>query len=761
MTKVNLGNTGWSVWPDALLRTTGFPADGLDAFTAPATAAAADDLLTGHGNADAFDKALADAITTGARKICQIAADPLFREAVTWQNPGVLIALDGLLAGGPDAPRNVRRRDRERAVVRYWQRYCAKNETIGFFGPICWIDIRSGTERALDVHTGPGLLRERRVFFEGWAMSAYADHLAEDPQIRRWWPPALLPHLTLDDRQILRPMQPPLPLSPPEAALLAHCDGRTPAIQAVAHLPRPEDGYLLLERLVERDLITWDAALPIGRDAEQALRARIETIGETDLQQHALTGLNRLCTARDTITATAGDPTALKDALAALDAEFTAITGAPPRRRDGQMYAGRTLCYEDTTRDLDVTVGATLLDDLAPPLAIILTTARWLTHAISSACRDVLRDLYTELREDAGTPVRLADLWYLAQGLLFTGSDNPFRTVADDFARRWAELTDVPSGSESGTRVQLSAADLAESVARLFPAEKPGWSSARIHSPDLQICAPDIDAVNRGDYQAVLGELHPAWPSFDSALFSPFHPDPDRLRADLDLDLGPSRLRILYPEDYPRTTTRTGHGLVRPRDRQLGIDRARGADPDRLLPATAVTVSDENGTLTATAPDGHRWPLIEMFAEMLSTQLLDAFKLTMPAPHIPRVTIDRLIITRETWRTTVAETGLADITNERERYLATRAWRHRLNLPDQIFVKIGTEVKPCYSDLTSPHHVGVLCTMLRTAGPDASVTISEALPTPDQAWVPDQHGNRYFSELRLQITDPTPAGGER
>ncbi|WP_345006495.1 lantibiotic dehydratase, partial [Streptosporangium album] len=366
MTKVNLGNTGWSVWPDALLRTTGFPADGLDAFTAPATAAAADDLLTGHGNADAFDKALADAITTGARKICQIAADPLFREAVTWQNPGVLIALDGLLAGGPDAPRNVRRRDRERAVVRYWQRYCAKNETIGFFGPICWIDIRSGTERALDVHTGPGLLRERRVFFEGWAMSAYADHLAEDPQIRRWWPPALLPHLTLDDRQILRPMQPPLPLSPPEAALLAHCDGRTPAIQAVAHLPRPEDGYLLLERLVERDLITWDAALPIGRDAEQALRARIETIGETDLQQHALTGLNRLCTARDTITATAGDPTALKDALAALDAEFTAITGAPPRRRDGQMYAGRTLCYEDTTRDLDVTVGATLLDDLAP-----------------------------------------------------------------------------------------------------------------------------------------------------------------------------------------------------------------------------------------------------------------------------------------------------------------------------------------------------------------------------------------------------------
>ncbi|WP_174550657.1 lantibiotic dehydratase, partial [Microtetraspora malaysiensis] len=210
MTKLELGNTGWAVWPDALLRTTGFPAAGLDAFTAPAAAAAADDLLAGHGDAEVFDKVFAEAIAAGAAKICEIAADPLFREAVTWQNPGVLIALDGLVAGGPDAPRNVRRRDRERAVTRYWQRYCAKNETIGFFGPVCWITV-ADSGQALDVRPGAGLLRQRGVMFESWALSAYADHLAADPRVRRCWPPALLPHLTLHERSILRPMQPPLP----------------------------------------------------------------------------------------------------------------------------------------------------------------------------------------------------------------------------------------------------------------------------------------------------------------------------------------------------------------------------------------------------------------------------------------------------------------------------------------------------------------------------------------------------------------------
>ncbi|MFC6576109.1 lantibiotic dehydratase [Planomonospora parontospora] len=209
MAKVGLGGTGWSVWSDALLRTTGFPAGGLEVFAAPEAAGAADELLAGRGAVEVFDEALAGAVAAGAERIWRIAADPLFREAVTWQNPGVLVALDGIVAGGPRAVRNVRRRDRERAVVRYWQRYCAKNETIGFFGPVCWVGVGAapGAEvgagagpdagRAVQVRVGPGLLRERRVFLEGWALAAYADHLAADPRVRCWWPPMLLPQLSV------------------------------------------------------------------------------------------------------------------------------------------------------------------------------------------------------------------------------------------------------------------------------------------------------------------------------------------------------------------------------------------------------------------------------------------------------------------------------------------------------------------------------------------------------------------------------------
>ncbi|GAB3938205.1 hypothetical protein GCM10027614_17820 [Micromonospora vulcania] len=83
-----LGDTGWSVWRDAILRSTGFPADGLTMLSAPHAAAAADELLATGTGAELFDKEFAEAMATSGRRLTELAADPLLREAVTWQNRG-------------------------------------------------------------------------------------------------------------------------------------------------------------------------------------------------------------------------------------------------------------------------------------------------------------------------------------------------------------------------------------------------------------------------------------------------------------------------------------------------------------------------------------------------------------------------------------------------------------------------------------------------------------------------------------------------
>jgi hypothetical protein len=71
-----------------------------------------------------------------------------------------------------------------------------------------------------------------------------------------------------------------------------------------------------------------------------------------------------------------------------------------------------------------------------------------------------------------------------------------------------------------------------------------------------------------------------------------------------------------------------------------------------------------------------------------------------------------------------------------------------------VFIRVSTEIKPCYIDFTSPVYARVLCNMLRSAGGDAGVTISEMLPTPDQAWLTGPDGKRHTSELRIDLVDP-------
>lgn len=54
----------------------------------------------------------------------------------------------------------------------YWQRYCSKNDTIGYFGPLAWGSFSEDGD-AISLRTGD-LEHERVVHFETWAIEAIA-----------------------------------------------------------------------------------------------------------------------------------------------------------------------------------------------------------------------------------------------------------------------------------------------------------------------------------------------------------------------------------------------------------------------------------------------------------------------------------------------------------------------------------------------------------------------------------------------------------
>ena len=133
----------WALWRDFAVRSAGFPVSGLEVF--------------GPGDERA--------------RLQVVARDRVFREAVTWQSREALAsAIDKLADGVTESPARMRRR--EDVVASYWQRYCAKNDTIGFFGPLAWG--RFAEEGAAVDLRAAGLVRECVVHLEVWAVEALA-----------------------------------------------------------------------------------------------------------------------------------------------------------------------------------------------------------------------------------------------------------------------------------------------------------------------------------------------------------------------------------------------------------------------------------------------------------------------------------------------------------------------------------------------------------------------------------------------------------
>jgi hypothetical protein len=766
---VNLPGTDWGIWRDALLRSAGFPIGGLDRLSAPQLAALADRYLDGEVPEAELESGFDAASAAFSAAIYDVAASERFRMAVMWQNPEVLSSINGVLREGPQAVRNARQRRREDVIAKYWQRYCAKNDTAGFFGPMCWTELTSGDE--VSGQPGPGLIRRTAVYFEWWALTGLAERLAEDPQAQRHLPVNLRPQLSVRDRTLASADGPARPLTPAVAALLAQCDGRVTLAELAERLTASgvyrtaADVFAEVRELTLREVLWVGLDLPMDLSAERALTEFADGIPDEEIRARAQGMLSRMTALRDA-AAVAATPDELASALSALDTAFEEITGRPPRHRAGQTYAGRTLCHIETSRDLDLTFGPGLLEKLRP-LEPLLLSARWLTGAMARVYERILAELHTELVADQGTPeVPLRDLWFLAQGAVF-GKERPAAQVVTEFLSRWQRVLRLDEVADGTAEVQFSTSTLLSRVHESFGDEAaPGWWRGRMHSPDLHICAPDWDSVRRGEYHLVLGEIHIGAAALNTDFFRLGHPDPQRLADALIADLPGSRVELLLPDEWPRNCARNADWIKGPDDVQLGFAAAAGADPARLLPVTGLTVAATDTGLVVSADDGRSWPILEIFAELLNIQTFDTWKLAGNQRHTPRVVVDGLVLTRQTWRTTAGETGLATASGERERYLAARRWRRELGLPERIFVLSSTETKPMYIDLTSPLYVRQLCTMMRgareKAGDNAGLTVTEMLPGEPEAWLTDAQGQRYVSELRLHIRDgepPAHAGG--
>ncbi|WP_019870459.1 lantibiotic dehydratase [Salinispora oceanensis] len=764
---VELPVGGWRLWSQFALRGPGFPAAGVLALAPAGLAEHADKFDAGivPSGAEwaAFERDFDEAMVATAQELQRIAALPMFRAALAWQNRQLLDSgITPFLAWTPSAAgRTSMPRQREELVAHYWQRFCVKNDTIGFFGPVGWGRWDLSTS-GIVVEPGTGLVDAARVYFSSWAIDHVARAIEADSAVRPWVPPRRLSFVRRVGHTVAMPGRPPQQILRFHGDVLDLCDGVRTAAEIAELLTVPVSAIEeALTELLRRRWIVRRLEVPTSAYPERWLRSAVERVTDDPVRARALAKLAVVERARDRVHAAGMDADALAGALADLETDFATVTEQAAARAKGARVAPcRSLLYGDARRSATATIGTAIRDELTP-LGLFLTAARWMTNRFADRVGARIRAAYERLRDEHGS-VDLGALWFACLPVPHPESAADVAAVQAELRARWAELVDAPAGTR---RVQLRSADIAGRVYELFAEPGNGWNIARYVSPDLLVCAEDPEAVDRGEFELVLGELHVAMNTVGASLFVMQHPDVDSLLAETSRDFpGPRLMPMLPKEQPPRWSARSRPALVRPEDYVVAlVDHTGDPSRPRNLLAADIRVEEHAGRLVLVLPDGAEFDVLDVFGNALTNRVMDRFTLRGDSPHAPRITIDRTVVARESWRVPAADVRFAHDKSEARRFVYARGWRAELGLPRFVFVVMPTEPRPFYVDFDSPVYVNILAKAIRRLGrkdPEARFTVTEMLPTPEQAWLTDDAGDRYTAELRFVAVDQTVAAPE-
>jgi hypothetical protein len=678
---------GWSLWSVALLRATGFPF------------------------------ALLESALESEEAACAAATHPGLREAIAWQNRNALIyGIDRLKPGG-----TMKKAERKalRQFLRYLQRYAAKNDTIGFFGPLGWV-------RLLDSGGGgsfqpaDSLVDARLVSFEPWAaraiLASCADAVAKTPL-------RLGAHLRIEGHSITGPER-IFSVDAENARLLAAVDGRTTKEALIAGGASPE----ALERLVALGIVQTAPTVSVAADP-----------GARYADSPALSRFNSYLRSLEQAAGNAED---VCESLSALDRDFETTTGTAPTRHPGRTYGGRTLVYHDCRRGGALTLDSETLGPLRDLLAFLGTVARGYTYRIAGELASDMRRIF---REAGRSRLTLPQFWRLTDPLFLAEQPEAVRRIAQRLGTDWSETF--------GDEAEI---DLARAKALLLPrwrAPSPGWPGARHHSPDIMWAARDSDALLSGRALPIVAEFHPGVSTFTTLSVLGLCPVRDELEGLWREDF-PEPLVSPIPHEAFARSTQDARLAVSHFHIDTGQGYESGIEGAQVLRAADLDIIDEAGRLWAETTDKrHRFDVMAIFERRIKLRAAVAFPLGPPGPG-PRRLIGGVVVRRASWVATPPAMP-------RDRFragvrTAFRDWLGNLGAPDRVFVAVEGEVKPVFVDASSDLSLDMLLSMLD----GGSIQMSEMLPASDGLWLSDGCGARYTSEIRLTMTDPAPYDGD-
>jgi hypothetical protein len=652
--------------------------------------------------------------------------------------------------------RNARARERERHLVLYLQRVCAKNDTFSAFGPSTWGSVTS--DKPLAVPSSVSAISRRDTFLERWTAHALAAAVNADPSTRAELAPRLHPNGRIEGETFfLTDSGMRIPLSPDLIHIISLCNGSSPAhLLGVANEA--------LEDLAQQEILRWEMEVP-------ALEAHAFSVLISDVRQWRDNAVRaRWLKSIEDIAilpldfARAGETPARIEIMEEARQRLQGLGGA----RDSTqrfLYAASNPIAEECFRESAFEIPEAMTDDLARDAAPWIDLWRDTYAFVASRVAAGLRTLFqTAPIQDGAVPLpgflkhcEMQRMPLTSHGIVAL-AHIAFQEVKAAFRNEVNERT-------THAELALSEHDC-HFVRRNFTYEK--FDEYTYPSADLQISATSAAEAAAGNYEWIVSELHPPvallhhcfyWSCPDRAQLS---------RALASTTCGrPAFHYGFFAADF------TAHTAVRWIDAlpelMNFVAPQRGKAHWNIVPPAEAEVYIDGQTGDVCARKRISREYLGSFARSWFIPLgFHPFHFGL-APHMPRLRCGRVIVQRRSWTVTLEELPPGDYTGiSRDLVLAVERLRAEKDWPRYVYIRPSEQAlrrsgaegrdkdtKPVFIDLESYLFLEIFHRWLKKAG---ELEITEMLPDPDHLlWqeadsegIRGQGGRRTF-ELRTQI----------
>jgi lantibiotic biosynthesis dehydratase-like protein len=750
-------SAGYRVAPIFLIRMAGVPFETLARLATSKVSAAARLLLakpqsqsrSGRTDNSELQRLLNDEVQAARVSLLRTAGEILPRYFVFSSGEVQNLLKDSAQTEGESLrARNNRAAGRERHLLLYLQRIAAKNDTFSEFGPSTWGVVQSTRNDIAFSADSPVSARE--VFFERWTALSLAAALSADPTVRLELSPRLHPSGRIkDDAFISTDSGEIIPLDSATKAILACCDGQTPAHSLGCELT-------LLEQLANQNLVRWEVEIPrLEPHALNLLVSDVASWREGPMRKRWLNNLLPMAALCEEF-AKAKDVDSrveiMRQARRCLD-----DIGAVAQSSQRYLYNAANPIGEDCSRDCAFAIGEAMIDEVARDAEPWIDLWRDSYAYIASRVAAGLRGLFQSAPVIGGAvplPAFLRHCETQKMSLTSHGLVALAHIAFLELKHAFQELL----GKRADAAEWMLTGDECHFVRKHF--EYPKFDEYTFPSADLQISARSVDQANRGEYEWVLAELHPPIAMLHHCMQWSCPDKPAFARALASTTCGqPNFFYGFVPADFTAHTTVRQFDVIPELSYFVAPDRGNPGWTIIQTAETEVFIDETSGDVGLRKSGSHEY--LGSFSRYWIIPLGFHPFYFGRAPHMPRLRCGKVIVQRESWTVTAEEFGTGNFKGiSSDLVVAVERLRAARGLPRFIYIRpteqalrrSGAEgrdkdTKPVFIDLESYLFIEIFYRWLTKA---SEIEVTEMLPDPDHLLWQEADGRRTF-ELRTLI----------